>query len=98
MNNSIITIRTGGSSGSAEAISGCCFLGFTLKKGLVSRRWGSVLILFWVLFDLFTGVVATTTGSLTTCLTTCKYVRFRRKSRVRYVRFRRNGRDFICAL
>ena len=46
---------------------------------------------FWVLVDLFTGVVAPTTCSLTTCLTTCRGVVYRRKNRAEGVVYRRTS-------
>ena len=48
------------------------FSGFySQKRGWVPRRLVGCLGLFWVLVNLFTGVVAPTTCSLTTCLITC---------------------------
>ena len=57
---------------------GFCFPGFTLKKGRASCRLGFGLGRFWVLVNLFTGLVAPTTCSLTTCITTCMGDRFHR--------------------
>ena len=68
---------------------GFCFPGFTLKKGLASRRLGLVLGPFWVLVYLFTGLVAPTTCSLTTCLTTCTVIPFRRSFGLSVIPFRR---------
>ena len=48
----------------AEVISGCCFPGFTLKKGVSLSPLVVGLGPFLVLVDLFTGLVAPTTCSL----------------------------------
>ena len=60
----------------AGAISGFCFPGFTLKKGCNPSLSVGVLFLGFQSDDLFTGVVAPTTCSLTTCLITCKGIHF----------------------
>ena len=75
--------------GCTRCEGGFCFPGFTLKKGLASRRLGLVLGPFWVLVDLFTGLVAPTTCSLTTCLTTCTVIPFRRSFGLSVIPFRR---------
>ena len=54
--------------------------GFYPQKGVNTSLLVGVLFLGVQIDGLFTGVVAPTTCSLTTCLTTCMYVRFRRKS------------------
>ena len=91
MNNSTLTIQAVGLGACAEVLSRFCFPGCTLKKGYSPSLSVGVLFLGFQSDDLFTGVVAPTTCSLTICLTTCMYVRFRRKSWVEYVRFRRKG-------
>ena len=62
------------------------------KKGLVPRRLWFGLGPFWVLVDLFTGLVAPTTCSLTICPTTCIWVPFDRIQEGLWVPF-----DRICA-
>ena len=64
MNNSTITIQTVGSRRLCRDYLRVLFSGFYSQEGaLPSRRWG----LFWVLVDLFTGVVVPTICSLITC-------------------------------
>ena len=53
------------------AEAGSCFPGFYSHKGESLSPSGVGLGRFWVLVNLFTGLVAPTTCSLTTCLTTC---------------------------
>ena len=89
MNNSTLTIRTGGFRRLRRGYFRVLFFGFYSQKGANLSPPVVGLGPFWVLVDLFTGVVALTTCSLTTCLTTCMYVCFRRKRGVGYVRFRR---------
>ena len=97
MNNSTLTTQAVGLGACAEVLSRFCFPGCTLKKGYSPSLSVGVLFLGFQSDDLFTGVVAPTTCSLTICLITCMYVRFRRKSWVEYVRFRRKSGNFICA-
>ena len=67
------------------------FSGFYSQKGESLLPSGVGLGRFWVLVDLFTGVVAPTTCSLTTCLTTCRGVVYRRKNRAEGVVYRRTS-------
>ena len=59
------------------------------QKGESLLPTGVGLGRFWVLVDLFTGLVAPTTCSLITCLTTCMGDRFQRKTHVGGDRFQR---------
>ena len=65
------------------------FFGVYSQKGVSRSTSGFGLGSFWVLVNLFTGVVAPTTCSLTTCLTTCMGDRFQRKTNVGGDRFQR---------
>ena len=73
-----------------------------LFSGFYSQKKGgnpslSVGVLFFLGFqsdDLFTGVVAPTTCSLTTCLTTCMVIPFRRSFGALVIPFRRTFGTF----
>ena len=89
MNNSTLTIRTVGFRRLCRGYFRVLFFGF------YSQKWANLsppvvgLGPFWVLVDLFTGLVVPTTCFLTTCLTTCRGVAYVRKNRaggVAYVR------------
>ena len=62
---------------------------FDPQKGVNPLLSASVLFLGFQSDDLFTGVVAPTTCSLTTCLTTCKGDRFHRQITCKGDRFHR---------
>ena len=74
------------------------FFGVYSQKGVSRSTSGFGLGSFWVLVDLFTGVVAPTTCSLTTCLTTCMCVRFVRILQGVCVRFVRILGVCMCSL
>ena len=79
MNNSTLTIRTVGFRRLRRGYFRVLFSGFCSQKGVsLSPLWVG-LGRFWVLVDLFTGLVVPTTCSLITCLTTCMCYPYVRK-------------------
>ena len=71
MNNSTLTIRTVGFKRLCRGYFRVLFSGFYSQKGVsLSPSWVDFSP-FWVLVDLFTGLVVPTTCSLITCLTIC---------------------------
>ena len=71
MNNSTLTIRTVGFRRLCRGYFRVLFSGFYSQKGTSFSPSGVGLGRFWVLVDLFTGLVVPTTCSLITCLTIC---------------------------
>ena len=70
MNNSTLTIRTVGFRRLCRGYFRVLFSGFYSQKGVNLSPPVVGLGPFWVLVDLFTGLVVPTTCSLTTCIVT----------------------------